>query len=547
MAFGDTVNALIPLQAGRGVPPVGISPAEQNQMLMTQLRLAQVKQTQDAQNALKGLFSNPANLDASGMPSPNALRTLMQASPETGLETMNTLAKLQEQRARTTFTQSKISDAVQEQVYQIGKESRAAYWDALKTMPPDAALKVGQEKYTEKLDAFKATGLASPDIVARLAPNFDPERVTRNVNAYEQAHADPAKQNQFEVRTDAGKTPHVDYRLYADGRTTDLQGNPYTPTGIAAEKGPEATIFVGKTPDGKEVRFRYGPTGTINPDTNEPVDASKLKGIGRLGTERQLSPQAQALQKFQEENPTATADDYIKFLQKNRPARSGPAMIIQKWLDEHPNATAEETAQFSGKLRERSAAQQAFATGTQGNTVRSLNVAVDHMGVAQELGEALKNNDVNALNRMTNLFKTEFGHGGPPSFDFAKKIVGDEIAKAVLGTGAGTGEERKALQADFDRARSPEQLQGVIHTAKRLMLGQLRGLEKQFTDSTGLDEGEFRQKLFPRTIKELEGSDTGGAPTGVPTISSKEQKDALPPGARYRLPDDPSGATRTKQ
>ena len=41
---------------------------------------------------------------------------------------------------------------------------------------------------------------------------------------------------------------------------------------------------------------------------------------------------------------------------------------------------------------------KAFATGPQGNAVRSFNVGIEHLGTAEELGQALENGNVQLLN-----------------------------------------------------------------------------------------------------------------------------------------------------
>ncbi len=148
---------------------------------------------------------------------------------------------------------------------------------------------------------------------------------------------------------------------------------------------------------------------------------------------------------------------------------------------------------------------QRFMSGPQGNTTRSLNVVVDHAETLQRLGEALKNKDIQVFNRVAQEWAQQTGRAAPVNFDMAKQIVGAELIKALGVAGAGTEDERAQLGKSLSRASSPEQLAGVIgDVIQPLLGGQIRGLRKQFTSSTGLGEDKFNEMLFPNTIKFLE-------------------------------------------
>jgi hypothetical protein len=85
-----------------------------------------------------------------------------------------------------------------------------------------------------------------------------------------------------------------------------------------------------------------------------------------------------------------------------------------------------------------------FATGPQGNTVRSLNVAIEHMDTARRLGAALENSDTPAFNKMAQLIAEQTGKAAPTNFDSVKEILADEVVKGVIG-GAGALEDRAPL------------------------------------------------------------------------------------------------------
>jgi hypothetical protein len=151
-------------------------------------------------------------------------------------------------------------------------------------------------------------------------------------------------------------------------------------------------------------------------------------------------------------------------------------------------------------------AYKAFATGPQGNQVRSLNVAVNHLGTLGQLADALQNGNTQAVNKIANEYKTQTGTPAPTNFDAAKQIVGDEVVKAVVGSG-GAQSDRENAQKVIDAANSPAQLRGVINTYQALLGGQLNGLAKQYTASTG--RNDFAARFINQNTQQATGQNAG--------------------------------------
>jgi hypothetical protein len=185
-------------------------------------------------------------------------------------------------------------------------------------------------------------------------------------------------------------------------------------------------------------------------------------------------------------------------------------------------STAEQLVRSGQGSKAASATRTAFDKGSQGDVVRSLNVAVQHLGVISDSAKELNNKDIRSVNRFYNFLATEFGKSSVTSFDTAKQIVGDEVVKAVIGRGAGGVTDRQELQSKFNAANSPEQLVDVVRISEKLLAGQLRGLRKQFTSSvmeSGESEaaatGEFNQKLDPTTLRHLDSDQREGPEVGT--------------------------------
>lgn len=154
-----------------------------------------------------------------------------------------------------------------------------------------------------------------------------------------------------------------------------------------------------------------------------------------------------------------------------------------------------------GTYNAKTATLRAFSSGVEGRTVRSLNVAIAHLGTLSDLSDALSNGDVQALNRARNSWQKQTGEAAPTNFEAARDIVANEVVKAVTNAG-GALADRQEAQNNILAAKSPEQLAGAIKTFKQLLGGQLEGLRQQYEQGTGQDD--FDRFLSPETRRELE-------------------------------------------
>jgi hypothetical protein len=162
-----------------------------------------------------------------------------------------------------------------------------------------------------------------------------------------------------------------------------------------------------------------------------------------------------------------------------------------------------------------------FSTGKAGNSIRSFNVGISHLDTLGQLADAMGNKDTQAVNRIGNYFAIQTGSAAPTNFQGAKKIVGDEIVKAIVGAGGGVADREEASRI-IDAANSPAQLKGAIKTVQELMVGQLGGLEQQYRVST--NRNDFDKHLSPRAL-EIRRSHGGGADHGSPTSSGGHPAD----------------------
>lgn len=147
-----------------------------------------------------------------------------------------------------------------------------------------------------------------------------------------------------------------------------------------------------------------------------------------------------------------------------------------------------------------------FSTGKQGDIVRSFDVAIDHLDTLKGAADALKNGNSRVFNELRNRWREQTGSELPTDFKALVPIVSGEIAKAVVGSQNALA-DREELRAGLKAAASPEQLNGVITGYKALMAGQLKGLRKQYEDTTG--KKNFDSRVREATRKAILNDEKG--------------------------------------
>ena len=164
----------------------------------------------------------------------------------------------------------------------------------------------------------------------------------------------------------------------------------------------------------------------------------------------------------------------------------------------------------------------AFTAGPEGRSVRSINVAEDHLEALGELVGAIENKDINIINRIKNYIESEFGVSAPTNLNAAKQIISAEVIKAVVASGGGVTERQEASKY-ISGARSPEQLIGIIAVYQRLMAGQAVGLKKQY--ESGTNRTDFDERfLAPETKKQLDLLHKQGVPNPPNEMKSLVQR-----------------------
>ena len=209
------------------------------------------------------------------------------------------------------------------------------------------------------------------------------------------------------------------------------------------------------------------------------------------------------------------------------------ARTAKMWADAfilNPNANPTAVSQDI-KAAEKSI--NSFAAGEDGKSVQRLNTASDHLETLQKMIPTLKNNDVRAFNAMANELAAQTGQPAPTNFQQAARIVGSEVAKAII-PGQGASKEREEFVKPFSTAASPEQLQGAINVSLNLLGGQYKSLENKYRNAT--KRTDFADTQLTPGAKNAYQSATGGAKPAAPAAARPTGV-----GADWQLMTDASG------
>jgi hypothetical protein len=551
-----------------------------------QAKLQQTQRQDKGRNMLAQLYGNPQNVGPDGSLKPEAMRMLAAAGyPDQMLSVMGTQAEIAQRQQQTRASSSKFMSDEQTRLMTDFEPLVAEYDRNVKEVGQPRAREVFQQRYTEEVSKAKTSGLYSPATVARINPTGDPERLRANILGLKGVQDSQLRQSQ-ESRAVAGegraaiasargsedKPENYEYIDQAGNRRTglvtynrdnktfyDSENRPVKQAirAIGTENRTNAERFIGVGSDGKQTLYHYGLDGQPVDDKGEAVDTSRFRSVRKIGA-RDQTAQEQLLEQYKAENPGASAEDLANYLQRMKAPRSALGMTVGAFIKENPNASAADIASFTAWTRARGATEQAFAAGVEGRTTRSLDVAMDHLTSLGELVDALNNGSVNTINAVANRLKTEFNlDTAPVTIEAARSIIGTEIVKAVAG-GANALADREEARAPLDPKLGPKELHAVIAEDKRLMAGQLRGLEQQYLSAVvppnkrGDKDAEeqarraYRYKLFPETLTELERAATpvaGGKTAGGSTRTEPAAgPDLRPPIANPDAPAAQPGA-----
>lgn len=254
----------------------------------------------------------------------------------------------------------------------------------------------------------------------------------------------------------------------------------------------------------KPVSVGFGDT-LVNPTTGKPIYSGNMGGSTPPvdpKTGQPLSGDAflNSVVPPQYRNQVKALGEYRQAPLTAMSLRSPIGAQLSTWVNQaYPGYDA---SQYGAKTK----ARADFVSGPDGRSLTAINTAVDHLGTLGQLAGALGNGNIQAVNALGQTWAQQTGSPAPTNFEAMKQIVGDEIVKALVGTG-GSQSDRAAAAETISKASSPQQLAGAIHTYQQALAGKLGPLRQKYSYNTKL--GDFNDMLTPTTSSVL-----GGLPQG---------------------------------
>lgn len=243
------------------------------------------------------------------------------------------------------------------------------------------------------------------------------------------------------------------------------------------------------------------------------IDPNKQKVTGPEGGTAQTKAKSVYVD---EAGQPVTGDAFLKRLSEISPERANRAKMIGDYKanpsglslrgGRREQALADAAAynpDYDQRLYTSSqAAVKNFNAGVESRTVRSLNVAIDHLATLDEAAKAMQNSDYPMLNKIVNTYRQNTGSKLTTDFDSIKQVVSTEIAKAVVG-GQTALHDRDDMAKRASNAQSPDQLMGITQEFRKLMASQMKGLRRTYESTTKMKN--FDDYLEPETQKALKG------------------------------------------
>jgi hypothetical protein len=523
------VNASIPLQFQPTQFP-GFDAGRAVQTASQMMQFQQQQQQQKSQNALRGILAAPGAIDDSGNPTPDAMKQIAAVDPNAAMKLQQNALMMQQQKLRTDVMKTdqfgKKLDLLNDSYGPVMQR----YQDAIKGgKTPEQAAALAQTDLDSVNQQLQQGGMFSPQEQQTHPTKFDPMQMQKffdgsaQVRDWRKSQLQADQESRTQNRADAAQTERERHDRAVEGEgkpaeievmvdptkkdangnptpysynkvtreATTLDGKPYTPGGVAkvgaeAKPPPPGSIAANRAAIADDVNndpeFKDGPPGA----KAQEVETRLKIAQGTMSSPEQQKDYAAQIAGYQQAPLSGFA--------AGRPEGQKIMAEVRKINPDYQ----------ASRYHEVSTAMTAFGSGKQGDTIRYINNAVQHIGVMSEAADALKNGDMRTFNSLAQTIGKEFGVAAPTTFDGLRQIVGTEIERAATG-GVGAAVDRDRIIESLNRANSPQQLADVFDKFKQLFKGQTNSLKNQYEDATGFKTGQFAfdNKLLPETKKAL--------------------------------------------
>ncbi len=293
---------------------------------------------------------------------------------------------------------------------------------------------------------------------------------------------------------------------------------------VAAKDGGGADFTLGKDEtrfdaQGNVVATNAAPAGSADP-ANLPIVQVDEKGKPDPAQQQdflsQLNPQDAALVK--------QITNYQAPVEKVTSLRGGERERISALAAQY-DPTFDMT-QYTARAR----ARVAYTTGQQGQTITSANTVIGHLNNLAKDADKLGNSDWTAWNGLSNWAKKQSSNKELATFESDRTAVASELAKFFKGTGATDMTTTEEWLRQFDANTGSGATRAVVtNIISNLMKSRLDEMASQYHAIMGRPV-DFAF-LSPETVKVLTDDMHIDPSTLDPTIGGQLQSPAYPPPA----------------
>lgn len=278
-------------------------------------------------------------------------------------------------------------------------------------------------------------------------------------------------------------------------------------------KGPDGRYYqAGSDPSGNVVT-RPMPANFVPTEKNVPINTEYVRIMGKPPSswtpdEQQFIKGYGAYLKAQETLAGARGAAYnasrpVQVVDPNDPNQ---AILMSAGEAERTGAPTTQSTSYKVNQATQSALNRYFTSGKGAENIRTLNTAVQHLDLLQNLATALGNGDIQLWNRLGQAYARQTGDAAPVNFEMLRDSLAGEMARVFTGVGA-TQQEIKEITDPLSTSNSPIQLAGAIQTARAAMDARLRALKIQYAQGLAgkpaFDEGTPSTPAGPVTDQQI--------------------------------------------
>jgi hypothetical protein len=352
-------------------------------------------------------------------------------------------------------------------------------------------------------EGMPTAGLPNVLSQAMGVPNDAPTRTTVRPTGAQMGARDAADAEQQRLQTTrAGIADPNEQKVF------DANPQAYKPT-VQSFMDSAARLAKEKDAAQQALDAKVAEQKTLGPlRTDEEVRGAGLKvpiALKQARGEAQIRQDAMA--------PPAAAngavDPYIQGVAEGRiqppsPRAANYRAVMEAVTQYKPDFTGQEYV-----VRQRM--RQGFTSGTQSQSLNSLNTAIEHLDQLAGDAENLGNGSALPWNRMSNWLRKQSGDSAITNFEGMQTIMSGELASAFKKSGA-TDTEIKEVKAAISSASSPQQLSDYIkHDALPALASKARTYGDQYRGVFADDTKWSPYTPGARRILQKYSIDTGDA------------------------------------